>query len=144
MELPERVIARLDKSGECWKWLGAHTSDGRPEVMVNRKMWYVYRLTYTALIGPIPEGLTLDHVVCQHGWCCNPSHCEPVSNGTNVTRALAIRWANNTHCPKGHEHAAWRRWRKTGTRYPYCLACSNERVKKWSAKKAAERSAANN
>lgn len=103
--------------------------------MVKQKMWYVYRLTYTAMIGPIPDGLTLDHVVCQHGWCCNPHHCEPVSNGTNVTRALAIRWADNTHCPKGHEHAVWRKYRKTGNCDPYCSACGAERARAWYAAK---------
>lgn len=107
--------------------------------MVNRKMWYVYRLMYTALIGPIPSGLTLDHVVCQNGWCCNPHHCEPVPNGTNVSRALEIRWADNTHCPKGHPHSEYRRWRKTG-KYagdPYCSACGVERYNAWRAKKKA-------
>lgn len=141
MPLPDRIQSKIDRSGECWRWLASHTAANRPQVMYKAKMWYVYRLLYTVEIGPIPDGLTLDHVVCQNGWCCNPHHCEPVPNGTNVARALEIRWADNTHCPKGHEHAVWRRRRKSvaGKGYPYCQACSNDRVKAWHERKAAER-----
>ena len=121
-----RVYARIEKNvigtSGCWRWLGAHTTDDRPEVMVNKKVWYVYRLLYVVEIGPIPEGLTLDHVVCQHGWCCNPHHCEPVTNSENVRRQLALRYADRTACPYGHSYEEFRRWDSRG--HPWCAACN--------------------
>lgn len=113
MQLPERILSKVDRSGDCWRWRASHTAAGRPQVWLNGKNWLVYRLLYTAEIGPIPDDLTLDHVVCQNGWCCNPHHTEPVSNGTNVFRANEIRWSENTHCPKGHPHSQYRRFRKS-------------------------------
>jgi hypothetical protein len=139
VELPERITSKIDRSEPCWKWLASHTGEGRPQVMLNGKMWLVYRLLYTAEVGPIPDGLTLDHVVCQHGWCCNPAHCEPVPNGTNVSRALAIRWGGRDACPQGHPFAEYRRYRKSG-KYegnPYCVKCGSDRVREWYRKKAA-------
>lgn len=99
-------------------------------------MWIVYRLVYVAEIGPIPDGMTLDHIVCQNGWCCNPHHCEPVPNSVNVQRALAIRYAGRTACPKGHPYDLYRRYRKTGTDAgkPYCIQCGNIRIRAWAQK----------
>ncbi len=111
-------------------------SNGRPQVWLNGKNWLVYRLLYTEEIGPIPDGLTLDHVTCQNGWCCNPHHCEPVPNGTNVSRALAIRYAGRTACPQGHPYELYRRYVKTG-KYagrPYCVGCGTIRAAAWAKK----------
>ena len=131
--LPERITSKIDKSEPCWRWLASHTAAGRPQVMLKGKMWIVYRLLYTTEIGPIPDGLTLDHVVCQNGWCCNPHHCEPVPNGVNVRRFLAIRYAGRTACPQGHPYALYRRWRKTGkdAGKAYCVQCGTLRSRAW-------------
>lgn len=136
--LPGRITDFVDTSGECWRWLKSHgKGDGdRPQTWIDGHTALVYRVLYEHLIGPIPEGLTLDHVVCQNGRCCNPHHCEPVPNGTNVSRALKIRWGGRDACPKGHAHAQWRRYRKSG-KYagdPYCVACGNERSTAWRKK----------
>jgi hypothetical protein len=57
------------------------------------------------LIGPIPDGLQLDHL-CRNKACCNPMHLEPVTARENQRRAdiaLGIRSAA-THCPQGHPY----------------------------------------
>lgn len=95
-------MAKVDQTGECWRWMGSHTSVGRPQVNFDRKPWLVYRLLYTWEVGPIPDGMTLDHIACDNGWCCNPHHCVPASNSDNVCRGLSVRYAGRTACPAGH------------------------------------------
>jgi hypothetical protein len=40
---------------------------------------------YERHIGPIPEGLQLDHL-CRNRACINPAHLEPVTNLENLRR----------------------------------------------------------
>jgi hypothetical protein len=56
-----------------------------------------HRFAYELLVGPIPAGLTLDHL-CLNKACVRPDHLEPVSLTVNIRRANARR----THCKRGH------------------------------------------
>lgn len=109
-EQQERLWKHIDRRGptECWPWLGGYTQV-RP-TKSRYGIWHVnnsthlrpYRVTYTLLRGPIPDGLTLDHVAerCQlGGLCCNPWHLDAVSFGENARRYYRAR----THCQRGHE-----------------------------------------
>jgi len=49
-----------------------------------------HRFVYIMLVGPIPDGLQLDHL-CRNTACVNPAHMEPVTNGENVRRGLTSR-----------------------------------------------------
>jgi hypothetical protein len=55
------------------------------------------------LVGPIPEGLTIDHL-CRVRHCVNPAHLEAVSERVNILRGngAGARNARKTHCVKGH------------------------------------------
>lgn len=65
-----------------------------------------HRAAYELLVGPIPDGLTLDHL-CRRPACVNPEHLEPVTQRENNLRApnqlTAINLAK-THCPRGHPY----------------------------------------
>lgn len=50
----------------------------------------VYRSVYEVLVGPIPSGMVLDHL-CGNPFCYNPAHLDPVTQGTNARRAVAMR-----------------------------------------------------
>lgn len=57
-------------------------------------MHYRRWLNSGELVGPIPDGLTLDHVVawgCRHKNCVNPAHLEPVTAAENTRRAMEAR-----------------------------------------------------
>lgn len=102
-----RLWAKTDRSGgpdACWLWLGAKTRDGYGRMAVGgtKNGWYyVHRFSYELAIGPIPDGMVMDHL-CRTRNCVNPKHLEPVTNRENLRRG--IRGVLTTHCPKGHPY----------------------------------------
>jgi len=100
MEPRERKFwAKVDKRGpsECWPWLGFVHPNGYGQFGGGAER-LPHRIAYKYVIGPIPDGLVLDHlchtadpqcadtVNCPHRRCCNPEHLEPVTRGENVAR----------------------------------------------------------
>jgi hypothetical protein len=83
-----------------------------------------HRAAYELHVGPIPAGLTLDHL-CRKPWCCNPDHLDPVTMTVNVLRndSPPSRNARKTHCPNGHPLEPW----KQGSRRQRCVPCRLER-----------------
>jgi hypothetical protein len=55
------------------------------------------------LVGPIPDGLVLDHL-CRVRNCVRPEHLEVVTFRENVLRGegSSANRARQTHCYKGH------------------------------------------
>lgn len=54
---------------------------------VNNQTYYVHRFAYELLVGPIPDGLTVDHL-CRTRLCANPRHLEPVPQSENSRRGI--------------------------------------------------------
>lgn len=98
---------------ECWIWRGKVQKGygrtpligpGAPRKAAGSvKAGRVHRIAYTALVGPIPAGMTLDHL-CRERLCCNPAHLEPVTTRENVLRGDTIPAANvaKQSCLRGH------------------------------------------
>lgn len=49
-----------------------------------------HRAFYEHHVGPIPPGLTIDHLCCVRR-CVNPAHLEPVTRGENARRGVERR-----------------------------------------------------
>jgi hypothetical protein len=49
-----------------------------------------HRVVWQLLVGPIPDGLVLDHL-CEHPRCVLPTHLEPVTAVENSARFCARR-----------------------------------------------------
>ncbi len=117
--LPERFWAKvriLDNG--CWEWTGAGNSGGYGHMLVDGRMRYVHRLIYQRCIGPIPEGLTIDHL-CRTRPCVNLQHLEVVTGRENTQRGSK---AQQTHCIHGHEFDEANTYiASNGTRH--CRAC---------------------
>jgi hypothetical protein len=90
--------AKITKSDGCWLWTAALTSGYG--AWGNRR---AHRLVYEALVGPIPQGLQLDHL-CRNRACVRPEHLEPVTQQVNLARGngLPARRARQTECIYGH------------------------------------------
>lgn len=93
---------------ECWPWLGATLDSGYGYTIFQGKRQVSHRVVYTLMVGPIPEGLQLDHL-CRNRWCQNPWHVEPVTAKVNIQRGLSgyatgAQYRARTHCPQGHPY----------------------------------------
>jgi hypothetical protein len=119
----ERFWRKVTKTDTCWLWTGAQNSKGYGCVGINRRVHLTHRVAYTWLVGPIPEGLTIDHL-CRNKVCVRPDHLEPVTVGENIRRAHErIRT-----CEHGFAHV----YRKGSLYGPECADCRSER-EAWSA-----------
>jgi hypothetical protein len=58
----------VDKSDGCWNWIGTTAGPGRYGYFhvggsrSNRQRVYAHRYSYELHVGPIPEGLEIDHL----------------------------------------------------------------------------------
>jgi hypothetical protein len=100
------IVANTELTkGGCWEWTGRITPQGYGTISLAGKSHRAHRLSYEALVGPIPDGLGLDHL-CRNRPCVNPDHLEPVTQSVNTKRGFGIGTKHSmvTHCPKGHEY----------------------------------------
>lgn len=125
------ITARTVKTESgCWEWLQRRNEHGYGEVnLSNYRTKLVHVLMYENTVGPVPDGLELDHT-CRNRACCNPDHLEPVTHLTNIDRGVlrercAEYWASRTHCVNGHEYTAENTYiRPDGRRR--CRSCNRE------------------
>lgn len=134
MTTEERFWAKAEKTETCWPWTAATSRGGYGVFWHDGKLVYAHRFAYQILVGPIPEGLQLDHVKdrgCRHRHCVNPAHLEPVTSAENSRRGDAgrlgaARQKAKTHCPHGHAYDEQNtRIREHGWRE--CRACRSAR-----------------
>lgn len=133
-----KVELPADPEG-CWEWRGYRLRNyGRfwPGGNVGRRrLRYdipAYRYGYERFVGPIPEGLHLDHL-CRNPGCVNPDHLEAVTCKENLRRAPHAPSTINeakTHCVAGHPLSGDNLTINVqGSRV--CKACSYQRKKRY-------------
>jgi len=90
---------------DCWLWTAKIEQNGYGRFWVNGHSVFAHRFAYELTHGPIPRGLTVDHL-CRNRACENPAHMELVPLRTNVLRGVGItaQLARKTHCPHGHPY----------------------------------------
>jgi hypothetical protein len=108
----------VKRDGGCWLATTANTADGyaRWRYKPGAVEMYVHKWSYLAFVGPIPEGMQVDHAChtaavedgtcpggldCPHRRCCNPAHLELVTASQNTLRQNHAN-RRKTECPKGH------------------------------------------
>jgi hypothetical protein len=126
--------AKVQKTEGCWLWTAARNNGGYgcfADSLGTR--WGAHRWAYEHSVGPIPEGLELDHL-CRTPACVRPDHLEPVSHSENVRRSTSpmAAEAQRTHCPQGHPYDTANTYVFRGMRY--CKVCRKTHAQKWRAK----------
>lgn len=126
----ERFWSKVEQTDSCWLWLASLSAEGRyGRFCIRGKDRRAHRVAYELLVGPIPEGMTIDHL-CRVRHCVNPSHLEAVTMKVNVLRGNAFSATNarKTHCIHGHEFTPRNTSKKTngGRR---CLVCEANRAR---------------
>lgn len=119
--------------GPCWLWLGGVTNSGYGKVGMPTRL--AHRVAYELVVGPIPDGLQIDHL-CRVRRCQNPAHMEPVTARENQRRSRSVSGLNmaKTHCDAGHElsgdnlYVAPAGTAKAGSRK--CRACAAKATRK--------------
>jgi hypothetical protein len=105
----ERFWPKVDRENSpngCWLWTAARfkAAGGYGAFRFEGKTQRAHRVAYRMLVGPIPEGLVLDHR-CREPRCVNPAHLEPVTDRVNVVergQTIMAAKVRQTHCLRGH------------------------------------------
>lgn len=140
---------RTNPVTSCWEWLGYLDRQGygvSSNVRVPNTQ-AVHRISYTLLVGTIPEGLTIDHE-CEVRHCINPEHLNPCTIIENImagaerrrlrlwqgpqATAAQLRRAKGI-CPSGHvlaEVGTLPRLKNGKRKDERCKACQHETQRK--------------
>ena len=88
-------MAQVDKNGPlpesrpdlgpCWRWTGTRDRSGYGQMKYQGRRPGAHRVSYELFVGPVPEGLELDHL-CRSPECVRPDHLEPVTHAENMRR----------------------------------------------------------
>lgn len=163
--LPQRFWSKVKVNPDtgCWEWQRSTFKDGYGQFSTaittgsGRKNWYAHRYAYVHLVGPVPDGLDLDHQChnrdpncaggqeCAHRRCVYPiAHVEPATVQQNLGRSRhtlnSINLAKTCCGICGGPYE----FHKDGRRF--CRACAHVASAKYghrkrTAQRAAERAA---
>lgn len=119
----------------CWLWAGYVSRYGYGLLHQTPKKYFLaHRLAYEFFVGPIPEGLQIDHK-CRVRSCVNPAHLEAVTLQENIRRGeTGIHQRTRTHCPHGHPYDEANTYRRPSNGTRICRQCY--RNKYWERKAA--------
>jgi hypothetical protein len=127
---PEKFLRFVERGEGCWLWTGKIGRSGYGYFALRGgsriQTTLAHRWSYTHFVGPIPEGLYLDHL-CLVKHCVNPAHLEPVTPSENSQRHYYAK----TTCKNGHplEGDNLQMRGPNGT-YRICRACAAENTRR--------------
>lgn len=142
---PRDVMERLWEKTQtipfcgCYVFTGALHGGGYGALWDGKRLGTSHIIAYERLVGPVPEGLELDHK-CRVRACWNPAHLEPVTTQVNLLRGVGVsaKAAQATQCPYGHPYSGDNLYR-----YPDghrgCRACNRDWQQRYRDRPKSER-----
>lgn len=133
-----RVVVADPRMGACWEWTGVRNESGYGYLTITTDLYRyrkvrVHRLSYMHFVGPIPEGLVIDHR-CRNPACINPDHLEAVTSAENQSRGNQRHMAARSRCHAGHPFVvgSFRISVRKGGRHRVrvCIPCERERYRR--------------
>lgn len=104
---PEKRFAKMIREGvvpeirpdlgPCLVYIGASNGNGYGQFRYNDRNGYAHRYAWERVNGPIPQGMTIDHL-CMNRACVRVEHLEVVSGVENYRRGVS----NRKVCQNGH------------------------------------------
>lgn len=134
----ERFFSKVAEVGGCWEWLAFVSPSGYGGFSVGTgKFVSAHRWAYEFLVGPIPDGLQLDHL-CRNRKCVNPEHLEPVTAKENVDRGQ-LGYLNRDVCKNGHNiNDPSNVYARPSDGAKQCRQCNREAQARYKARKRAK------
>lgn len=129
----------VDPETGCWNWPKLDKW-GYGSLKRGQVSWVASRWFYTEANGPIPDGMTVDHL-CFNPACVNPAHLRlltPIENAKNQRSAM------KTECSNGHPYTpentyVWSPKSSPETRRRTCRTCQRTRTRKYYAERKLRR-----
>lgn len=142
--IPERVKQRASTkwvpSLDCWISTYSTASHGYAQIGWQsraegvRHVVLAHRASWEHVNGPVPVGMTLDHL-CKQRTCVNPSHLRVLSNYENARRTDGRDWPLG-QCVNGHPNSELRDFPDgVGKTRKRCRICALEYQRRYQAKK---------
>lgn len=123
-----RMLDKVLIGDDCWEWTASHDLDGYGVAWYNNKQQGAHRVLWQMFMGPVKDGMQLDHL-CRNTGCVKFTHLEEVTLQENNLRSNSISGMNSrkTHCLNDHEFTSSNTYihPKRGTRH--CRACQKAR-----------------
>jgi len=99
----QRFMSKVDKSGDCWEWLGGKKhSHGYGGFYLDGKMDFTHRAAFTLFVRELKQGECVLHR-CDNPSCVNPDHLFIGSQFDNMADMRSKDRAANEG-PKGSRH----------------------------------------
>ena len=89
-EFAVRFWAKVDRSGECWIWLGAKTPAGYGNLKHRQRTLFAHRVAFKLAHGE--ESLTDEDLIlhsCDVRLCVRPEHLRPGTHRENMAECTA-------------------------------------------------------
>lgn len=116
----------------CWEWTAGQNGVGYGSYYLDGRQRLAHRLAYAEMVGPIPDGLHIDHI-CRNRLCVNPDHLDPVTQRVNNLRGVGVYAVNaaKSECANGHPLTGANLMLRGRDGSRRCRACNRNAVTRW-------------